>query len=162
MEGKKQGWTFLIGVIGLCASLFSAMLAKAANDGFQPAGLTAKEKSILQVTLSPSGGDFSDRCKDSVAMMREQGDERSEEQLMSACLALPPDHAHICGIPREPGSYSILENDRCYLMEGGIQQHAHARKVPAREIPASYYEPDTGPGSTITSPDEDGNAGSAQ
>lgn len=162
MEGKKQGWTFLIGVIGLCASLFTAVMAKAANDDFQPADLTASERTVLQLTLSPSGGDFNDRCKDSVTMMREQGDERGEEELMSACLALPPDHAHICGIPRDPGSFYIVENDRCYLLEGGIQQHAHARKVPAREIPASYYEPATDPDSTITSPDEDGSAGSAQ
>lgn len=162
MEGKKQGWGFLIGVIGLSLSLLTAFFAKA-EDAYQPTELTAREKMIFQRTLNPSGGDADERCKDSVAVEREQGDTRSEEALMSACLALPSDHAQICGIPREPGQYSIIENDRCYTLDGGIQQHAHARKVEARERGAGFYDPvnkgDTTP--TITGPGDD-NTGSAQ
>lgn len=160
MEKKKSSWSWLVGVLLLSLSLLSAVSAKS-DDGFQSAELTAKEKSLFQLTLNPSGGDFDDRCKDTVAMLREQGDDRSDEALMSSCLALPKDHAHICGIPREPGSYSIIENDRCYTLDGGIQQHAHNRKVEARERGAGFYEPvDTG--STVTGEDDDGGASSAQ
>ena len=158
MEKQKSSWSWLVGGFLLSASLLSAIMAKA-DEGYRPLELTTNERVIFQRTLNPTGGEFDDRCKDTVAMLREQGDDRSDEALMSVCLALPKDHAHICGIPREPGAYSIIENDRCYTLEGGIQQHAQNRKVEARERGAGFYEP-VNNGSTVTG--EDDGTGSAQ
>ncbi len=148
-NSRKSNISLGVGVAAIGLSLFSA-LAVGAPDEPPAVKLTDKEMSLFQQVLNPSGGEPSARCKDSVAMMKEQGDKRSEESLMSTCLALPSDHAHICGIPEAVGSYFIVENDRCLQMEGGIQLHAQARKIPTRDTPAwnNYEEwPNANPGS---------------
>ncbi len=137
-ENKKSSVSLWVGVTAIGLTFLSAFASGASEA--PSVELTSRERSIFQQVLNAPADEPSARCKDSVSMMKEQGDERSEELLMSTCLSLPSDHEHICGIPTEPGTYSIIENDRCNALEGGIQQHAHVRKVEARERTASFYE----------------------
>lgn len=146
-DSKKPSVSLWVGLLAIGLT-FLSVYASAEDDDIPSVKLTEKEKNIFQQVLNPSGGDSATRCKDTVAMVKEQGDSRTEENLMSTCLSLPSDHEHICGIPTEPSAYSTTINDRCYTLEAGIQQHAHARKVETRELSASFYndEPVTGSG----------------
>jgi hypothetical protein len=68
------------------------------------------------------------------------GDPRSEEELMNICLSLPPSHADSCGFPANPGEYFELKDQQCVSKVAGIQMHAHARKVEARDRPVDSGE----------------------
>ncbi len=159
MENKKSSWSWVVGVLLLSLSLFSAVLAKAEEP--EESIKSSLNELFDEGTLS---GDKQERCRESIAKARSSGfEERSEEELMQVCLSMPANHDTDCGFPFTTEEYYVVENQQCVSkLAGKSLMHAQARKVEARERTASFYDPYiTGSEPGDGEPDEIG-TGSAQ
>jgi|GEM_PF-4918264 len=150
-ETKKPSISLWVGLLAIGLTFISAL---ASADVGREAPRNEEERALDTISRALGSryepNKFSDKenqCSSVVAMEKEKGDSRSDEQLMTICLSLPPSHVDSCGLPASPDEYFELEDQQCVSKVAGIQMHAQARKVETRDRPVdvdSGYDDDTG------------------